>query len=242
MGERLVSLDAYDRSARLAPAYLVFLPAVVGVVVFALGSSEWWSKLGGVLAACGAPLLAVQWGRSGGRGRQADLFKRWGGSPTVRLLRFGGAPNAAAVQQRHDAIARSTGVQLPTATEERADPKAADDVYETAVTALRELTRGEDFPLVLKENIAYGFRRNLWGRKRYGIGVAALVAALGLALLLASALGFDSLDRWAAITAAVFALITLVVWMLVVTEDWVREAGEAYASRLLDSALRLPSG
>jgi peptidoglycan/LPS O-acetylase OafA/YrhL len=237
----LVSLDAYDRSARLAPAYLVFLPAVVFVIVFALGTSEWWSKLGGVLVASGAPLLAVQWGRSGGRGKQPLLYERWGGSPTVRLLRFQGASNVAAVQQRHDAIARSTGIELPTADEERGNPKAADDVYETAVTSLRELTRGEDFPLVLKENTAYGFRRNVWGRKPYGVAIAGLVVALGLALLVASALGVDSIDRWAAVIAAAFALIALVVWVLVVTENWVRDAGDAYASRLLDSALRLPA-
>jgi hypothetical protein len=84
----MAGIDAYDRSARSAPAYLVFSPAVVFVVVLALGTSQWWSKLGSVLVACRAPLFAVQWGRSGGLQKQSQLFEMWGGPPSTQLLRF----------------------------------------------------------------------------------------------------------------------------------------------------------
>ena len=100
----MFDLDAYDRGARLAPAYLVFSPAVVFMTALSLGSPQWWSKIAGVLVACGAPLLAVQWGRSAGRYKQAALFASWGGSPTTALLRFRTGGNPAVVRQRHDAL------------------------------------------------------------------------------------------------------------------------------------------
>jgi len=230
-------LDAYDRGARLAPAYLVFSPAVVFVVALSLGTSDWWSKIGGALVACGAPALAVQWGRSGGRRKQAALLQKWGGAPTTRLLRFADGGSSAAVAQRHQAIERATGIQLPTAEQEAADPAGADELYETGVTALRALT--EEDALVLKENITYGFRRNLWARKNSGIAVALVVLAISAGLLIAAAIG-HSFGSWpAAAAAAAFAALAFLVWRAIVNEDWVREAAEAYAERLMQTATRL---
>ena len=237
----MVGIDAYDRSARLAPAYLVFSPAVVLVVVLALGSSSWWSRLGGVLAACGAPLLVAQWGRSGGRGKQPELLASWGGQPSTQLMSFSTGGSAATVEHRHELVERATGIALPDAAEEERDPAAAAERYEIAVADLRERTRDEaQFPLVMKENVAYGFRRNLWGRRRYGLAVAGLVLVVSGALALIAASG-NELVSWAgAAFAAGFAALALVVWLTVVTPGWVREAAEAYATRLLETAVRLP--
>ena len=231
----MLDLDAYDRGARLAPAYLVFSPAVVLVVALSLGTPDWWSKVGGALVAVGAPFLVVQWGRSGGRRRQAALWRAWGGAPTTRLLRFADGGSRAAVAQRHEAVERATGTRLPTPEQEAAEPAEADARYEAAVTALRALTENET--LVLKENIAYGFRRNLWARRRYGIAVALVVLAISIALLIADAAG----PPLASAVAAAFSALTLVVWLAMVNEDWVREGAEAYAERLMQTATRLPA-
>jgi hypothetical protein len=238
----MTGIDAYDRSARLAPAYLVFAPAVVLVVVFALGTSQWWSRLGGVLVACGAPLLAVQWGRSGGRTRQPELFEMWGGPPTTQFLRFRTGANVSLVERRHEVVERATGIRLPTAAEEELDPAGADDRYEIAIADLRERMRDEsEFSLVVKENVVYGFRRNLWGRKPYGVAVASLALAGSGALLIGAAAGHE-FDSWtAAAFGAGFAALDLAIWLAVVTPGWVYEAAEAYATRLLESAARLPT-
>jgi hypothetical protein len=237
----MASIDAYDRAARLAPAYLVFLPAVVFVVALSLGTSDWWSKLGGVLVACSAPILAVQWGRSGGRGKQPQLFESWDGPPTTALLRFRSGEDAVTIAHRHDLVERATGTKMPTAAEEMEDPAAADAIYGVGVADLRGLTTDEqEFPLVLKENITYGFRRNLWGRKRYGIAVAVLVLTACTGLLIAAALEDEVVPWPGAAFAAAFAGVSLLVWLTMITPEWVREAGDAYATRLLESAVRLP--
>ena len=235
----MTGIDAYDRVARLAPAYLVFAPAIVFVIVSSLGSDESWRKIGGTLVALGAPMLAVQWGRAGGRSKQAALFASWGGAPTTHLLRFSTGGPVQSVVERHRILEAATGMPLPTRDAEAADPQRADAIYEAAVVKLREFTRTPEYPLVLKENIAYGFRRNLWGRKPYGVGIAVTTAALSAAFLGAAALGHELIPWQAGAVSLAFSGITTLVWLTVVTRNWVRDAAEAYAVRLLESATRV---
>jgi hypothetical protein len=238
-GRLMFDLDVYTRGARLAPAYLVFSPVVVFVVALWLGTSDWWSKLGGALAGCGAPIIAAEWARSGGRGKQEALWAKWGGPPTTKLLRFAEGGSAAAVNQRHQDVERVTGSKLPTAAEESADPKTADEKYATAVTSLRAKTEKEE--LVLRENTLYGFRRNLWERKPFGIAVAAVILLASVGLLIAAAVG-HAWGSWpAAAVVAGFAALALLVWLTMVDEDWVHEAADAYPERLMQTATRLPA-
>jgi hypothetical protein len=184
--------------------------------------------------------VRAHWGRSGGRRKQGELYVCWGGAPTTQLLRFRTGGSATVVSHRHDVVGHATGFTLPSAAEEEADAAAADDRYDIAVAALRERTRDiERFPLVLNENIGYGFRRNLWGRKPYGIAIALLVLAASAALLIAAAVGLGWGSWPAAAFAAGFPALALVVWLAVVTPAWVGEAGAAYATRLLESAERV---
>lgn len=239
----MIGFDAYDRGARLAPAYLVFAPAVVFVFAASLGAPEWWSKLGGILVACGGPMLAVEWGRAAGRRKQTALFDRWGGSPTTQLLQFGRGGTEATVRQRHSAVVRATGTLLPSASEEVADPARATAAYDNAVRVLRELTRDKAFSLVLRENISYGFRRNLWGRKPFGLTISfAAVAASAVLIILDVLDGTSVVSVSASVIGGGFGVIALAGWIIVVTPDWVRAAGDAYAERLIDSAIRLPAG
>ena len=68
---------------------------------------------------------------------------------------------------------------MPAAQEESADPLKADDVYGGATKRLRELTRG-DKQLLLKENIAYGFHRNMLAMKPVGIVTCLFGIVYGL--------------------------------------------------------------
>ncbi|MCU1676705.1 MAG: hypothetical protein JWM93_1463, partial [Frankiales bacterium] len=157
-------LDAYARKARLFPAALAALPALV----LCAGAGFLPSTAGVVSAAavgaCGVVLCGFV--RDAGRAVQAAAWASSGGSPTLRAMRFSGAPSSTTVERLHARVTRATDIVLPSAAQEREDPKAADELYGEAITALRELTRDAvAHPLVAVENTEYGFRRNCFGLK-----------------------------------------------------------------------------
>ncbi len=146
------------------------------------------------------------------------------------------------------------GQSLPTEEEEVRDPVGADQHYEAAVSFLREATRDTSkFPLVLAENVNYGFRRNLWGLKPYGLAFAVLATAASWGLSLLSA-GLPTAEPWldtvvmnpeavtvTRLAGSVFNTTAVIVWLFIITPGWVRIAAEAYAQRLLGALDRLES-
>jgi hypothetical protein len=120
-----------------------------------------------------------------------------------------------------------TGRALPSAAREAENPVGADREYEEAISILRERTRdSKRFRLLFNENADYGFRRNSLAIRRLALGVALVVLVLSLALL-----GFGDWRRWAISAGISFACA--VYWWRIVRPEWVRDAAEAYADRLL---------
>jgi hypothetical protein len=221
-------LDAYSQRARLAPAALAAGPPIV----LAGGSVLALERSGGIVGFLLAALLLALCGLVRGRGRSIEprLWADWGGAPTTSLLRWSGSVPEHTQRRRHALLESILGEALPTRAEEEADPKAADPRYETAVAALRDLTRSRaNFPLVAEENAEYGFRRNALGLKPVAIVIAA---AAGLAaVILASA---ESAPGHF-LPAAAVAAGAIVAWTVVVRPVWVRAAAERYAERLVET-------
>jgi hypothetical protein len=227
--------DAYSRRARLAPAVLAAMPAVILV-----GGALWAPASGDSLAAIAIGAIAlVICGlvRETGRRLQPELWKSWGGSPTVARLRWAGNDKAA-VSWLHEGMGQVTGNPLPTEQEEATDPASADARYERAVLSLRELTRdARQFGLVAEENAEYGFRRNCLGLRPYALAVATVVAVVSAVAL---SIGSSHPGRyWASLAAAVAALAG---WYLIVRSSWVRSAADRYAERLLGAVEPLRNG
>lgn len=100
---------------------------------------------------------------------EETLVKEWGGMPTTIALRHRDTfLDSISKQRYHAVIVAKLGIVMPTVQEEIADPAKADDIYIGATRRLRELTRG-DKQLLLKENIAYGFHRNMLAMKPVGM-------------------------------------------------------------------------
>ncbi|SRR6266496_6281922 len=229
--------DPYNRRARLFPGFIVTLPISVLTVVLVTTKPAWWSTVVLLLGTSGVSYFGAQLVRSAGRSKQEALWASWGGALTTQLLRFHGAPNTVAVQRRHDQLSRLfPDLPMPDQAAESADPQAADQYYEAAIRALIERTRDKTrFDRVFDENCQYGFRRNLWGCRVLalwlaGLGLAATATLGGLAathVLDVSAIGL-------ALTAGVDILL-LLAFAFIVRPEWVREAADAYAQRLLGS-------
>jgi hypothetical protein len=228
-------MDAYDRKARLYPAAVVIFPlTLLGLVLFSL--PEWWKGLVTFAAAGGLHVLVIQVVRDLGAGKQDALWASWGGAPTTLLLRWAGKTNLIQQQQRHTAVEMATGVNLPTQQKEAADQEGADAIYESAADVLRAKARGGDFALVMAETANYGFRRNLYGCRPFGIGVAALVSVAEVMLALLGARDVVEVSPALMIVAAVFSAMWLAGWVFVVTSAFVRRAAERYAQALILAA------
>lgn len=233
-------MDTYDRNARLYPAMAVAAPATLfALTLFAL--PNWWSGLVGFALAGGLHVLVVQVVRDLGSGQQPSLYEKWGGAPTTVRLRWAEATNSILHRRRHGNVSSSTGIDLPDAQTEAADPAAADEAYEAATAVLKELTRnGADHPLVQAEVTQYGFRRNLYGCRPYGIAVAALAALGELSLALVSFRDDVIVSTPLMFVAFGFSTVWVVGWLRLVTPDFVRLGGDRYAEALIGAAATLP--
>lgn len=217
----------------MAPAAAASVPALVLLGVSLTSADQGLRTGGAIVGALGLVVCGLV--RDMGRRLQVELWRRWGGSPTIRRLRWRQAPDPRRVERLHQRISAALGQSLPRPEDESRDPEDTDHLYEEAVAALRQRTIDRDrFPLVFEENCEYGFRRNSLGIRSIALVVAfgALVASVVL-LALADGPVTSLLPRWGASGGA--AIVMLAYWGLVVNEGWVRRAAETYADRLFES-------
>jgi hypothetical protein len=125
---------------------------------------------------------------------------------------------------------------IPTPAEEEADPSAADDLYGSAVDELRRRAKLTKNRAVHRENISYGFTRNLLALKPVGVGIGVL----GLALLAAVVFyrGGRTVDAVGPHIAAlaIFLALDVAAWLILIRPSLVFHHAEAYALALLEFA------
>jgi hypothetical protein len=230
--------DEYTRRARYLPMLIVLMPCTLPAIVLVARFSTWASALVGPLMALGLPYWLAQTGRDRGKRKEAELDALWGGKPSTVKLRHRDTTINAHTKARYHAAGQALlpAVRFPSATEETADPVAADSVYEAFGDSLRERTRDtKKYRLVFEELMNYGFRRNLWGWRAAGIGFSGTVLIMLSGLLLWSA-------HTQAVPAALLAGATVVdagilaFWLFSADPAWVKIAADAYADRLLEAS------
>lgn len=231
----MIKFDQYTYYARLLPALIVSLPFLI--LLFITLPVIW--KLIGALSAIGVSValifLMAQCGRDAGKRKEHDLFRTIGGKPSTRLLRHSDQTLPPATKKRyHDfLVANAPGFNLPTPLQESNDPNTADKMYDSAVDWLRAKTRDTKLhDLLFAENISYGFRRNLWGMKPFGISACILstLAIVGLFLSVPSL----KMELSVALATVMILFIQLCFWIIVIRARWVAVPAEAYAKTLLE--------
>ena len=229
-------VDPYARQARLAPALCAIFPIAILIFVWFPALQ---SLLGGVVSlACsfGIILWVSQIARDAGKRREPALFAMWGGKPSVTLLRHCDNridPNTKA-RYRDFLMAHVFKLSLPSAEEEAADPHKADEAYESVTNWLLTQTRDtKKFALLFQENISYGFRRNLWGMKPFGVTLSLLAAlcSTGVIIYRCGQAGHGTPTEVMLATAFVWCLF--IAWVFIVRPNWVRIPADAYARQLL---------
>lgn len=240
--------DPYEQKARVFPGLLVVLPLLVPLLWIFGPKNPILTTLLGLIVSCGAVYALASIARGMGKRLEEKLVVRWGGMPTTLILRHRDSfLDSLSKSRYHNDIRQKLGVTLPTADEELANPIAADDMYIGSTRQLRELTRGKTHALLLKENIAYGFHRNMLAVRPIGVLTSLVGILLGLVLSKAiqlKPLGFDFSNLAEPSLAGGMTLavstILLLSWAYF-NEASVKRMGYVYAERLFESLRSLPS-
>lgn len=238
MLERL--LDPYERKARLTPSLLAISP-VLGVSFGLHGvKPELSAVLVGFLSTFGVIYLMASIARELGKRLENRLFDSWGGKPTTILLRHRDRTLDPLTKSRYHAfLSQRIGVPFPTADQEHDDPVSADDRYAAGAKWLLDQTRDtRKFPLLFKENISYGFRRNCLGLKPYALLIAAgslVWVSVAVGAVTNNGLHLDALlsaspGAWIGVAGSSLAILA---WLFFFTERTVQTAAFSYADFLL---------
>ena len=233
--------DPYERKARLTPALLVALPILIPLISVYGPRHPVLTVCVGLFGGCGAMYALASIARGLGKKLEETLVREWGGMPTTIALRHREtALDGVSKRRYHEAISSKLGIAMPTAEEEAADPIKADDIYVGATRRLRELTRG-DKSLLLKENIAYGFHRNMLALKPLGIAVSLFGLGYGLVIAKVVQLAPFAFEPSKLTDPGLAAALTIVVciahlgaWSLYFNGEAVKRVGFAYADRLFE--------
>ncbi len=231
-------MDIYDRRARLYPMVLVLLPLALGTASWLPAGVELPGLIGGAVMVLAVSMLLAQLARDQGKRREKELFKRWGGRPSDRALSYSSKVFAESSLKRwhQKLMALDTSLSIPdSAASEKANTKAAKAAYAAATDLLVAKTRDRvKYSLLFKENMNYGFRRNLWGMKHAGIGTAVLGLLAATARIVLNS-GTNEPHSIVPIAAGVLCVVALIIWLTRVTPSWIRIAADGYAKQLVEA-------
>lgn len=229
-------MDRYSITARVYPMVIFYLPLSV-IFIFLAWDFEKYLHLGVPVSFLGLlTYLMAQMGRDSGKSKEPKLWDKWGGAPTTQLFRWRNDKIDNHTKQRNH---RKMQDLCPTEVKvdkfyENENPKKADEVYKSWTRFLIGQTRDiKKYSLLFKENMAYGFRRNLWGLKTYAI-ILIVLLIIGTyfyfvyVLELFNPLVFPMIF-WVSET---FLFIFLLFWIFLVRKSWVSIPAYSYAERL----------
>lgn len=235
----MMKWDIYTLRARLQPALLVALPVPLTLLAWFPNTFPGWGILKVALPFFGLFALLAQIGRDPGKKKELKLFESWRGKPTMQKLRHGSTDLEWLTLERYHAyLGKTVGMPAPSPEEEENEPNDAGTVYEAYVRYLREVTRDQaKYPLIFAENVNYGYRRNLWGMKPWGIVIAILGVLGSFGPIALAAFRYR---RGAAFVVSPLPVVTLATsailllwWIFWINPEWVKVAADAYAERLL---------
>ncbi|RXT05305.1 hypothetical protein EIZ39_18205 [Ammoniphilus sp. CFH 90114] len=218
------------------PALIILSPRFLTVYCLFPALRDLISVAVGTIFFLAISYLLGKLSRNIGWRKQARLLVKWDGMPSTRFLRHRDTNIDVYTKRRYHKYLQNCvpDLVIPTPEEELVDPAKADLIYESAVKWLLKKARdSETYNLLFHENISYGFARNLWAMKWWGLFVNLLVL-LGTVALINKRYHFDLYaippEVWLAVTVTVFVMIVLLFF----TQSSVHNKAKAYARTLLE--------
>ena len=230
--------DNYSLKARYYPVIILFLPIVVLGFFYSQQFESVFHFLGSVGVVGALTYLFSQLGRDQGKRKESLLWNSWGGAPTIQLLRLQDSHLDTHTKHRyHQKLQQLCGASVsPDVDLETNHPEKADDIYRSWTKYLISQTRDtKKFSLLYKENVNYGFRRNLWGLRSFAI-LLAIGLLVGNYFFWSLKLNefnpalFPNSFLYSSIAIGIIILF----WLLIVNKTWVKLVAFSYAERLCE--------
>ncbi len=232
-------MDTYSIKARIYPMLIVYSPFSILLIIIIWNFNEYWHYGIPVGVLSLLAYLTSHLGRDSGKKKEPRLWQDWGGSPTNQLFRWSDNRIDKYTKARNHSKMNtlcSTGNMVDT-TYEINNPNESDHIYCSWNSFLRSSTRDiSKYPLIFKENINYGFRRNLWGLKPFAIlSVIILMVITCLFFMFSIGIWASEYTPMLLLGIEIILSIFLIFWFVVVKKSWVRLVAFEYAKRLHES-------
>lgn len=232
-------MDRYSLNARIYPIVIFYMPAIILAVLFSLKFDKYIHLFTSFGIVGALSYLFSQLGRDGGKTKEKELWKSWGGAPTTQLLRWSNTEiNINTKKRYHNKLSTlCTLDNLPDANFERSNPNEADEAYQAWTKFLISKTRdNKKFSVLFKDNMNYGFRRNLWGMKNYALSlIVILMAGTFIYYWVTTKSPDPTLYPVEFIIAEGILLVILLFWVFIINKNWIKVPAFAYAERLLET-------
>jgi hypothetical protein len=225
-------MDVYDLKARYTPALLAIAPPVIAGTLAFPALDATLRGIVGVMVSIGTPFFAARIARDAGKQLERRLVGQWGGLPSATMLRHRDNRINVITKNKVHSHLQSSGLKIPTIEQESAEALGADAFYAAASDHLRVIARQRKTVSVHRENINYGFARNLLALRPFALALDSIA----LLLLVGMAAVTGTVTTESGMAAAV-ATLTFLCWLIFVTPNFVLRSGEAYAKELIETAL-----
>ena len=231
--------DIYALKARVYPMVLVLLPLATTAVSISFQMDLYTRLFLSILVYGALSYLLSQTGRDEGKRKEPWLWNRWGGPPSTQLLRYRNNTLTSTTKSRyHEKLNALYPVNMEISESvERANPAGSDEAYESWVRFLIARTRDTSkYPLLFKENINYGFRRNLWALKPFAVAILG-VLLIGCFFYYSHESGTFNPVLFSAsyVGNLIVLLLASFFWLFIVSPKWVESIAYSYGQRLLET-------
>lgn len=236
-----MKFDGYTFQARILPAFILMLPIFIELnYTFVKLNYNIVISLPIINVVCLCFLILISnWVRYLGRKKEIYLFKKWGGAPTTRFLRYNNSEYNPVLKKQVINYLKMmfNKIKFPKEDFEEQCPQKADETYEAYVSNIRNLTRDtKKYKLLYVENKNYGMWRNLYSTKYIALVMLVFLFLLNifLAIFVKSIFSLKEI-----IAINVIFLIGIIIWAFVITENRVKDVANCYAQRLFESLIIL---
>lgn len=233
----MTEFNTYSLKARVYPSVIVLLPCFILAIAYVTNVELYYHYFTSFACLGVFSFVLSQIGRDNGKRKENELFKYWGGKPTSIILRHSNNYLDIHTKKSFYTELEQTipNVKIPTNEEEMKDLQAADAIYDSCTRFLISRTRDTNrYSLLFKENINYGFRRNLWGMKTWAIWIIAICIFVHSFIMTQKFTSIETVSTKDWMLLGIFFLFAL-FWLLIVNRKWVKLTAFAYAERLYET-------